>query len=132
MNALDVFARWRDRAACYGRGALFDPPGGFQHPRDTWPALDVCASCPVRIECRTWVLGLGQREDPGGICGGLTEQQRHAARTRATEPHYCSRCKRWKPGAEFYPDITSSTGLRTACGNCCRADRRRRAKQGVA
>lgn len=41
-------------------------------------ALRVCASCPVRVECRNYALGSDMRY---GIWGGLTERQRAELRS---------------------------------------------------
>ena len=39
-------------------------------------AQEVCASCPVRLQCLTFATRTGQR----GIWGGLTEEQRRRSK----------------------------------------------------
>lgn len=70
--------RWWDRAACKG----MDPDMWFPERGETGlgnrsPALAVCRRCPVQVEC----LDAGM-DEPVGIWGGLTVQDRERIRGR--------------------------------------------------
>jgi len=75
---------WRDRSACLDEDPeLFFPIG------NTGPALAqieeakaVCAGCPVLTECRQWALDNPKLADYG-VFGGLSEDERRAARRRS-------------------------------------------------
>jgi hypothetical protein len=73
----EAWASWREDAACRGLGVMFDSPS----KRMQRSAADLCTVCPVLAACRSWVLGLAEREDPDGICGGWTFEQRRRFRT---------------------------------------------------
>jgi hypothetical protein len=77
-DAAELWASWRDQAACIGQPALMDPPVG-DLPAE-WAATDLCRGCPALTDCRTWVMSLLERHDPGGVCGGMTERERTHAR----------------------------------------------------
>jgi len=71
---------WRDDAACNGMDTeLWFPagphPNGAERKR-VRVAQEVCASCPVRMQCLTFATRTGQR----GIWGGLTEEQRRRSK----------------------------------------------------
>lgn len=68
---------WRASAACSGMGEVFFPEGGMS-PAEVEVARDVCLGCGVRAECREYALGLD--EDPIGVWGGLSRNQRAKAR----------------------------------------------------
>jgi WhiB family redox-sensing transcriptional regulator len=51
-------------------------PLARQHERR---ALNVCAQCPVVLECRQWALSV---DDNWAVLGGLTPDQRHELRRR--------------------------------------------------
>jgi WhiB family redox-sensing transcriptional regulator len=71
---------WIDRAACKTSGL----PSSYWHPDTGWShrhpyvkaALAVCAACPVKMLCVDHAL----INEPYGIWGGLTEQQRERHR----------------------------------------------------
>ena len=73
---------WRHDAACRDVDPeLFFPIG------NTGPALlqieearAVCRRCPVMNDCLTWAMETGQEH---GVWGGLSEDERRAARRRA-------------------------------------------------
>ncbi|SEN92794.1 WhiB family transcriptional regulator [Actinacidiphila rubida] len=77
-----MVADWQNRAACRDEDPeLFFPVGS------TGPAVlkieeakAVCRRCPVMAQCRAWALESGQE---AGIWGGLSEEERRAARRRA-------------------------------------------------
>ena len=60
-------ARWRELAACPGRG------------ESAGPARQVCAACPVRQPCLDYAI---TNRIVHGIWGGLTERERRALRSR--------------------------------------------------
>lgn len=65
---------WIARAACRGMPpALFYPERG----EAITPALEVCATCSVAVECLEHALAEGERR---GIWGGTSERQRRALR----------------------------------------------------
>lgn len=62
---------WMDHAACRGMGpALFFPQRGETQQQ----ALQVCAECPVRVEC-----GVAGRDERFGLWGGETGKGRKRA-----------------------------------------------------
>ncbi len=76
---------WIDHAACRGRRMFYDC-NQAQKQRLSYAdkafereALEVCASCPVLGECRSWAM---QDVDPAvdHVAGGLTPRQRHDLR----------------------------------------------------
>lgn len=79
-------ARWRIDAGCSGLAPLMDVhrPKGTPNAtviRAERPALAICwTACPVRRRCQAWVLALDEDDDPGGVCGGMTEGQRRIER----------------------------------------------------
>lgn len=68
---------WRLRSACRDEDPeLFFPIGyGAQARLQREEAKEVCAGCPVRVECRKWALDTGQG---AGVWGGLDETERAA------------------------------------------------------
>lgn len=74
---------WRHRAACRDVDPeMFFPIG------DSGPALfqieeakQVCRRCPVMDACLDWALSSGQ---DSGVWGGMSEDERRAARRRRT------------------------------------------------
>lgn len=67
--------KWMDKAACRGLDTdIFMPlRGENQKIKD---AKQICAECPVQLECRNYGLQLQQLYDTHGIFGGWTRQQR--------------------------------------------------------
>lgn len=93
-DALKVDQPWRQLAACQGRGLVMDPPAEevkaaqeLGDERLLWRSgKELCWSCEVYDQCRTWVLGLPKEADPSGVCGGMTEhERRRVRRKRAAE-----------------------------------------------
>lgn len=73
---------WRARAACRDVDPeLFFPTAaaGLALAAEEGRALTVCAGCPVLAACRTWAIA----EQPHGVAGGLTEDERRRARRAA-------------------------------------------------
>lgn len=66
---------WTQWAACIGR------PDLMEDTRLTAAALALCRRCPVLQQCRDWALSLPDRADPGGIAGGMTEEERSRLRS---------------------------------------------------
>ena len=67
---------WKTEAACKDLATdLFFPAS----ENDAGPALEVCASCPVREACLEYALVTRQEE---GVWGGMTESQRRRERRR--------------------------------------------------
>lgn len=82
MNTTTRSRGWQDRAACRDLDfSLFFFDGAADAPgnaRQVARAKRVCCDCPVRPEC----LGFGEQE-PAGIYGGATPEERQADRRRA-------------------------------------------------
>lgn len=80
---LDLTARpgWHRRAACRSQGVdRWFPERGDP----VAPALTLCRTCPVRVDCLDTALALPERDTPG-IWGGTTgAQRRHARRHHLT------------------------------------------------
>ena len=77
MSALQI-EEWQIRAACRGpHSAVFFPPPQFERKEEKLQrearARDICASCPVRLDCLDYAL---QIREPHGIWGGLSEAER--------------------------------------------------------
>lgn len=72
---------WRSRAACRAEDPELFFPIGTSGPAlvQTALAIAVCRRCPVMIRCGTWALTTGQA---AGVWGGMSEDQRRAARWR--------------------------------------------------
>jgi WhiB family redox-sensing transcriptional regulator len=67
---------WKADAACRDLPtSLFFPDS----EADSGPALDVCASCPVRQQCLEFALTTRQHD---GVWGGATETERKRIRRR--------------------------------------------------
>lgn len=67
---------WKAEAACRDlETAIFFPDS----ESDSGPALEVCASCPVRQQCLNFALQTRQHD---GIWGGATETERKRIRRR--------------------------------------------------
>ncbi|MDJ0386059.1 WhiB family transcriptional regulator [Streptomyces sp. G-G2] len=68
---------WQEEAACRGQGSdgFFHPAGerGQERAAREEAAKAVCATCPVREQCLSHALGVGE---PYGVWGGLTEKER--------------------------------------------------------
>ena len=75
---------WQVHGACRGMDSarFFYPEGerGPRRERREAAAKAICAQCPVITECRTHAL---QVQEPYGIWGGLTENERFAILTCA-------------------------------------------------
>jgi WhiB family transcriptional regulator, redox-sensing transcriptional regulator len=78
--------RWRDLAACAGRGTVeFFPVGHTRRSqRQERAAKAICGACPVREECLDFALVSLQND---GIWGGLNEDElRSLRRSRRRTP----------------------------------------------
>jgi WhiB family redox-sensing transcriptional regulator len=67
---------WMADAACRGSKVNFHPERG----QDTRAAKAVCATCPVREQCRSYALEVG---DKYGVWGGTTAKERRKLLRRA-------------------------------------------------
>ncbi|MFJ3258466.1 WhiB family transcriptional regulator [Streptomyces sp. NPDC086771] len=81
---------WADRAACRGYADIFLPP---HTERDAAPdrARQICAACPVQIECLDAAMeeeGSADQYRRAGVRGGLTPVERAtlARRMRKAKP----------------------------------------------
>lgn len=74
---------WQHHAACTGKTPLFFPQRG-ENGGDLGAvaqAKAICASCPVLVQCRTYAVNELSSNEPG-IWGGMTRDERRAARRR--------------------------------------------------
>ena len=73
----DYLRPWQDRSACRAeQGDVFfaaRPERAAVRVRRENRAKAICATCPVMRECREHALRM---EEPSGIWGGLTEDER--------------------------------------------------------
>lgn len=65
----DVNGHWAAQAACRGMNDVFFPGRG----ESVRQAVEVCASCPVRVPCLEHALANSERY---GVWGGLGERER--------------------------------------------------------
>lgn len=105
---------WMQRAACKKDPELFFPDGeGRAYTDVIEEAKDVCAGCPVYLNCFAHAIGPGRKEF--GIWAGMTETERDelfpdAARKRCTD------CRDVKPLSDFYH--RADRGYETQCKKC--------------
>jgi WhiB family redox-sensing transcriptional regulator len=82
---LESSQSWHELAACRGEPSeLFYGPEGEKLPQRLARekrALEICARCPVRAECRSHAQ---RRPETYGVWGGTTESSRSAARRGST------------------------------------------------
>ena len=67
---------WQLAAQCHGREELFFHPHGEREPSRSQreaAAKALCARCPVRRECASHALEMGE---PYGVWGGVSETER--------------------------------------------------------
>jgi WhiB family redox-sensing transcriptional regulator len=76
---------WRHGGACRGLDPEVWFPVGNMGPAlvQTVRAKLVCASCPVIAQCQAWAIEQGEHS---GVWGGLSEQDRRAARVGRRAP----------------------------------------------
>lgn len=75
----DFPGTWPERAICVGEDANAFFPA---HSDPGTRARQVCANCPVRVDCLEYAIAA----DEWGIWGGLDREQRRALRDSADEP----------------------------------------------
>ena len=74
LGKVVVMGDWVEQAACAGVDpALFFPDRGASLA----DARQVCAGCPVRVECLEYALEAGEKF---GVWGGTSEKERRAMR----------------------------------------------------
>ncbi|MBG0828514.1 WhiB family transcriptional regulator [Planomonospora sp. ID67723] len=92
LNLPAPVPEWHRDTPCGGQGAIMSA----RTPADERRARQICEDCPVRAECSQWVLALKETDDPGGICGGWSENERRRMRL-GWSPHEtrcrCLQCK---------------------------------------
>ncbi len=73
---------WRHEAACRWEDPELFFPVGSSGPAllQVEEAKTVCRRCPVMEDCLQWALEAGQDL---GVCGGMSEEERRAAKRRA-------------------------------------------------
>ncbi len=109
--------RWIDRAACRG----VDPNLMVPEKSDLGAiqtAKEICATCPVKQECRDYGLNIHRQADLDGVFGGLCKIERlrilrkeNLPRRRQT-PMNSSATRFYSPGKEFVPCGTTSAYVR--------------------
>lgn len=79
----EISLAWRADALCDGADpVLWVGRGDYHSPADVDEAKRICAMCPVRAMCLGEAL---ENKEPGGVWGGLTEDERRALTTGASE-----------------------------------------------
>ena len=75
----DLFADWKERAACagYPNGLFF--PGPDSTMASVEKARAICSVCPVKDDCLEYAFQANQRS---GIWGGTTEDERKSLRRK--------------------------------------------------
>lgn len=78
MSVQHVDVLWQQRAACRGPNHdIFFPPSQMERRSEKRlrerRAKEICMSCPVLADCRTYALQIREQH---GIWGGLTEGER--------------------------------------------------------
>ncbi|MDH4364560.1 MAG: WhiB family transcriptional regulator [Acidimicrobiia bacterium] len=78
MSVQHVDVLWQQRAACRGPNHdIFFPPSQMERRSEKRlrerRAKEICSSCPVLADCRTYALQIREQH---GIWGGLTEGER--------------------------------------------------------
>ena len=107
---------WRERAACRGELTELWFPHNYNNPDNLAYPLEVCESCPVRIDCletamteegdvgagyrhgirgghtpgERWRLFLSMAPDDCEVCGNKIVQPKHGRRTLTCSPR-CAR-----------------------------------------
>lgn len=75
---VDARAPWQDQARCRDLDVdAFFPERG----ESSREAKEICAACPVRIECLNYALRNDERH---GVWGGMTERERRRLRSTLT------------------------------------------------
>lgn len=74
---------WRQKGLCHADPDLWFPEGhaGGRAAKEA-AAVQICHTCPVLADGRTWVLST---REPHGVWGGLTEAQRTSLRAGQTD-----------------------------------------------
>jgi WhiB family redox-sensing transcriptional regulator len=70
LDALQRRPVWQDEGIC----AQTDPEAFYpEKGGNTRPAKQICASCPVKVECLEWAV---ENREGFGVWGGLSERER--------------------------------------------------------
>ena len=74
MKDNHLIESWMSDAACVGKPLYWWFPRRFEWDEpQTFKALAICNSCPVKQQCLDWAM---QRTDQHGIYGGLLPDER--------------------------------------------------------
>ncbi|AVO21663.1 WhiB family transcription factor [Mycobacterium phage MooMoo] len=113
---------WADRAVCQ----TTDPESFYpEKGSSTKDAKQVCAGCPVRVECLQWAL---DNNEEFGVWGGYSERERrkikrgelNPADIEDNEPR-CQHC-----GKKFRPGHRAERYCSSMCRRLVRAEREKR------
>jgi WhiB family transcriptional regulator, redox-sensing transcriptional regulator len=117
---------WQDAAACRGEDLLlfFGPDGERQPEREIRErkAKEVCAACPVRLECLNYAVS---RPEKYGTWGGLNEDERSAERRRRMSARTLPETAGGKAGQPRPPSLATSPPRPEFFTSAGRARRRR-------
>lgn len=72
---------WLDDAVCAGMDQRAFFATGNHARAQVFAAQRVCATCPVRTECRNWAIESGER---WGVWGGMSQHELRRKRRRFT------------------------------------------------
>jgi WhiB family redox-sensing transcriptional regulator len=80
----EMSSAWRGGALCSGADPkLWVGSADYHSSEDIAEAKRICAMCPVRAACLGESL---ENEEPGGVWGGLTEEELRALTAGAAQP----------------------------------------------
>lgn len=108
--SLDYLPTWSGTGLCIGRPEVME--GDEQHARA------LCGACPVRAECREWVLSIPVHHGPDGVVAGMTHAEREEILLGALPPRECTDCKRTRPLWQFPPHSAGRPSRRPICRGC--------------
>jgi hypothetical protein len=120
---------WGDQAACIGKAAVLEDPERVTEAKTLCLGnrLTGRPRCPVIDDCNAWVMPLN-RNDPGGVRAGKTEDERRSERRRQAQPtvvtvteKWCPTCEDTKPAEAFNRNRSHTSGLGTECRVCAYA-----------
>lgn len=88
---------WKAQAACKGKPvAMFYPDPGYLGTTHK-AALEICQTCPVKIQCGEYAIA---NKEPG-IWGGLTEADRRKSRRSSLHRTGLRPNQLWRHGWEY-------------------------------
>ena len=105
---------WQDNAACVGTDpeAFFPSGPGMVARREAQPAIAICHTCPVQVQCALYAMEGGDRN---GVWGGVLLTEKQARRDGRPAP-----IRHGTPGGARAHQRRGES----ACASCAEANRR--------